>query len=115
MKRRSNDKDYITLSSPTNPNNIYQKRLRSWRRKLTPSKHNRTCCESRIANEEVEPFYRSTIYTYPINLKYDQTNTVSRTVLSESVTTESAFYSPSISYTSMKTIGDLNNNQVTTL
>ncbi|CAF3589033.1 unnamed protein product [Rotaria socialis] len=121
MKRRSNDKDYITLSSSINhinndnTNNIYQKRLRSWKRKLTPSKHNRTCCESPIVNEEVEPFYRSTIYTYPINLKYDQANTVSHTVLSESVTTESAFYSPSISYTSMKTNGDLNNNQVTTL
>ncbi|CAF0881684.1 unnamed protein product [Rotaria sordida] len=121
MRRRPNNKDQISLSSKTNyinennTNNLYQKRLRSWNRTLTRLKSNHTSVTSLIMNNDVRPPYKSTIYTYPINITNNRSNILSHTVLSESLTTESAFYCPSISYTSIQTIGDLNNNHVTTL
>jgi hypothetical protein len=114
MGRKSNTKDHLCLTDETNQtnnndnNDLYRKRLRSWNQTSTQLKSNHTI------NDEVAPFHRSTIYTYPINLNHDRQSTLSNTILSESLTTESAFYCPSISYTSIQTTGDINNNQVTT-
>ncbi|CAF3617696.1 unnamed protein product [Rotaria sp. Silwood1] len=121
MRRRSNTKNHVSVSSKTNytnddnTNGLYRKRLRSWKRTSTRLNPNHLSVTSSVINNDVRPLYRSTIYTYPINPNDDHSNILSRTVLSESLTTESAFYCPSISYTSIQTTGDLNNNHVTTL
>ncbi|CAF4080511.1 unnamed protein product [Rotaria sp. Silwood2] len=121
MRQRSNAKDHVPLSSETkhtnndDTNGLYRKRLRSWKRPSTRFKSNHVPVTSSIINNDVRPPYRSTIYTYPIKPTDDHSNILSRTVLSESLTTESAFYCPSISYSSIQTTGDLNNNHVTTL
>lgn len=113
MRRRSNSKSHMTDDN----NNFYRKRLRSWRQTSTTKPddniNNKTHAYSTV-NDEIEPIYRSTIYTYPINLKDSNPHTSSsRTILSES-----AFYCPSISHpshTSIAKFGDLNNNHVITM
>lgn len=92
---------------PLENGNIYQKRLRSWKRKSTPSS-----VQSSLADNNAESQRKSTIYTYPIRYKRDQ----SSTLFSDSLTNESAFFSPSVSYPPpLRTADGLNNNHVTTL
>ncbi len=116
MGRKSNNKDHLSQSHKTNQtntndsNDLYRKRLRSWKQTSTQLKSNHT-----TINDECEPLHRSTIYTYPIHLNHDHQSIPSSAILSESLTRNSAFYCPSISYTSIQTIGDVNNNHVTTM
>jgi hypothetical protein len=116
MGRKSNAKNHLSSFPDTNQtnnndtNDLYRKRLRSWKQTSTPLKSNH------LSNDEVIPPHRSTMYTYPINLNHNRQRSSSRTIFSESLTTdESAFYGPSISYTSIETTGDLNNNHVMTM
>lgn len=112
MGRKSNTTtDHISSPSETNHdiNDLYRKRLRSWKQTSTELKSNH------IINDDVIPLHRSTMYTYPINLNNDRQSILSSTILSESLTTESAFYCPSISNISIQTTRDLNNNHVTTV
>ena len=82
-----------------NRNELYRKRLRSWKS---------TSVNSNEITTTTTTNHKSTMFTYPMPS--------SNTILSESSTIESVFYCPTISYTSMQTIGDLNNNNhVTTL
>jgi hypothetical protein len=111
MGRKSNTKDHLCVLDETNEtdnNDLYRKRLRSWKPISTQSKSNHTI------NDEVTVLHRSTIYTYPINLNHDRQSILSNTILSESLTTESAFYCPSISSISIQTTDDINNNHITT-
>lgn len=118
MGRKSNVKDQnssspeINLPTNNDTNDLYRKRLRSWKQTTTQCKSNHS--RSFIDNEVI-PFPKSTIYTYPINLNNNHQTNVSNTILSESLTTESAFYGPSISCASIQTNSNLNNNHVTTL
>jgi hypothetical protein len=115
MGRKSNIKDHISSLPETDhtnnddPNDLYRKRLRSWKPSSTQLKSNR------VINDEIIPIHRSTMYTFPINLSNDRQSNLSNTILSESLTTQSAFYCSSISNISIQTTGDLNNNHVTTL
>jgi hypothetical protein len=115
MGRKSKAKDHISSLQETNhtnnddPNDLYRKRLRSWKPPSTQLKSNH------VINDKIIPIRRSTMYTYPFNLKNNRQSNLSNTILSESLTTESAFYCPSISNISIQTTGDLNNNHVTTL
>jgi hypothetical protein len=112
MGRKSNIKDHVSSPPETNHthnDDLYRKRLRSWKQTSTSLKSNH------IINDEAIPLHRSTMYTYPINLSNDRQSIFSSTIFSESLTTESAFYCPSRSNISIQTTGDLNNNHVTTL
>ncbi|CAF0763300.1 unnamed protein product [Adineta steineri] len=119
MGRKSNVKDHIISPPETNStdtNGLYEKRLRSWKRKPTSSRRNQIPVSSAVDNEEVLPLAKSTIYTYPININNDhQQRILSNTIMSDSLTTDSAFYCSSISNSSIQTTADLNNNHVTTL
>jgi len=121
MGRKSNAQDHMPSSPQTNnihnvdTNDLYRKRLRSWKRTPTKLKSKQISVPSEITTNDVIPLHRSTIYTYPINFNSTRQRISSNTILSDSLTTESAFYCPSISYTSVQTIADLNNNHVTTL
>jgi hypothetical protein len=117
MGRKSNAKDHISSPPEINLPNIdlYRKRLRSWKQTSTSLKSNHASLSPSINDDSVKPFSKSTIYTYPINRNNNRPTNLSNTVLSESLTTESAFYCPSISYTSIPTAANWNNNHVTTL
>lgn len=114
MGRKSNTKGAVPappesseIDDDQNTNGLYKKRLRSWKR--TPTKSN----ANQMNNAETASYHRSTMYTFPIQLRHDPPSVRSNTVLSETSTPESVFYCPTIS-TSMQTTGDLNNNHVTT-
>ena len=112
MRRKPNTQEQVPVSTETNQldtNELYRKRLRSWKQRPPQLQSNQ------IINDEVTPLQRSTMYTYPIKLTNDHQSIMSTTVRSQSSINESVFYCPSISYTSMQTTGDLNNNHVTTL
>ena len=120
MRQKSNIRNHNSLSRGTNhtnnddTDNQYRKRLRSWKQESNSLKSGYVSVSPSIINDDAESSNKSTIYIYPINYTNDHQRISSRTVLSESLTTESAFYCPSMSYMSTQTADGLNNNHVTT-
>lgn len=116
MARHSNSRDYLAFAPKSysipsqGSNNLYRKRLRSWKRSSSPSKS--SISSSLIENKTISA-RKSTIYTFPIHRPTDQQSEFSNTIPSESVTSQSqsAFYASSIPHSSIRIIGeDLNNN-----
>ncbi|UJR31009.1 hypothetical protein I4U23_018520 [Adineta vaga] len=121
MGRKSNAKDHLSSEPNMNqndgrdPNDLYRKRLRSWKRSRTEFKTNQKSIPSIDNPDVVLPLQKSTIYTYPMKFNNTHQCIQSNTRHLESSTTESAFLCPSISNTSIQTMADVNNNHVTVL
>ena len=109
MESKANGGRYAPL--PSEKGNRYERRLRSWKRKSIPSS-----VQSSSVDNNTFSSRKSTIYTYPVQCKRDHhSSRLPSTIFSESVTSESAFFAPSISYQPSRIADGLNNNHVTTL
>ena len=119
MRRRSNASHEPSLPSSDDPrsnddcsNNRYRKRLRSWKQRSsrpepTPSSH-----ASSLLDSSTNSRRKSTIYTYPIDMNGENPRRQSSTMLSRSLTSESAFFSPSVPCHYIPSGNYLNNNYV---
>jgi hypothetical protein len=120
MRRKSNAADEPSLPSSDAPltndacsNNRYRKRLRSWKQcssrpEPTPPSSN----ASTMLDSSTNSRRKSTIYTYPIDMNELSPQRQSSTLLSRSLTSESAFFSPSVPCQYIPSGNYLNNNYV---
>ena len=121
MEHKSNKKDYLSFSRKSysipsqGTNNLYRKRLRSWKRSATPSESSSTSIPSALIDSKTISTRKSTIYTFPLRSNADQQSRVSNPVLTESLTSQqSAFYASTIPHPSIRLGDDLNNNHMAT-
>ena len=113
MEPKSSKKDSLSYSRKSysipsqGTNNLYRKRLRSWKRSPTP-------IPSALTDSETISTQKSTIYTFPLRPNgTDQQSENSNAVLTESFTSEqTAFYASTIPHPSGRLGDDLNNNHM---
>lgn len=121
MEHKSNKKDYLSFSRKSysipsqGTNNVYRKRLRSWKPDPIPSKSSSTSIPSTMIDANTISTRKSTIYTFPLrpNTSQSQSQTTN-TILSETLTNQSAFYASTVPHPSIRLGDDLNNNHVNT-
>ena len=104
-----------TESVDCDQKNMYQKRLRSWKRNSKPYESLSSSMESSMIETRIGSDRRSTFFTYPIRRSFIKLDEKSDRIPPESVTTESVFYASTVPKSAMKFADDINNNHMARL
>ena len=119
MRRKSNAADGPSLPSSDAPlsnddcsDHRYRKRLRSWKKRSSRPQPTPSSNASSMLDSSPNTRRKSTIYTYPIDMNEEIPDRRSSTMLSRSLTSESAFFSPSVPCQYIPSGNYLNNNYV---